>query len=132
MNNTSESDRALQNHNRQKRNAKEIFLVSCKLCFILVSVDFFSLWSFGRREQVFLALRTLLGQLDMQITCCLTCISCMLCVGFFFPKKSLITHRQMRRTKFNISPSVRKPRAEIVYEKWYFTREGYVICRAVV
>lgn len=92
MNSIPESERALQNHSRQKRNAKGIFLVSYKLCFILVSVDFFFLWSFGRREQVFLALRALLGQLDMQITCCLTRISCVLCVGLFFPPKKVFNY----------------------------------------
>lgn len=50
-----------------KNKAKGIFLVSSKLCFTFVSISssFFFFLSFGRREQVFLALRTLLEQLDM-------------------------------------------------------------------
>lgn len=47
-----------------KIKAEGIFLVSRKLCFTFVST--YSLFlSFGRSEQVFLALRTLLEQLDM-------------------------------------------------------------------
>lgn len=56
-----------------KIKAKGIFLVSSKLCFTLsVFLSFFLffffvlfLFCFGRREQVFLALGTLLDQLDM-------------------------------------------------------------------
>jgi len=48
-----------------KIKAKGNFLVSGKLCFTWSVFLFFFFLSFGRREQVFLALRTLLEQLDM-------------------------------------------------------------------
>lgn len=49
----------------KKMKAEGVFLVSSKLCFTSSMCWLVFSLSFGRREQVFLALRTLLEQLDM-------------------------------------------------------------------
>lgn len=49
----------------KKMKAEGVCLVSSELCFTSSMCWLVFLLSFGRREQVFLALRTLLEQLDM-------------------------------------------------------------------
>lgn len=61
MNNTSESDRALQNHNRQKRNAKEIFLSELQAMLYSCQCGFFFPLEFWQKRTGFSCLENSVG-----------------------------------------------------------------------